>query len=146
VFRRILALGLVVCATGAVYASLAGAMGSKSDRFNASLEARQEVPKPDGVPALASGHFDATLTGSKLEWKLTFKHLTGKATAAHIHIAAKGKAGPVAVPLCGPCTSGLSKTVVIKSSVIDAMKKGNAYVNIHTAKNAAGEIRGQIHG
>lgn len=139
-------MGLIVCAAGGVYAALAGATGSVGDRFNASLEARQEVPKPKDVPALASGHFDATLNGSKLQWKLTYKKLTGKATAAHIHTGKKGKAGPVVVPLCGPCTSGISKTVVLKSSVVNAMKKGDAYVNIHTAKNPAGEIRGQIRG
>jgi hypothetical protein len=88
----------------------------------------------------------ATLNGSKLAWKLTFEHLTGKATAAHIHIAKRGKAGPVAIPLCGPCTSGMSRTSVVTSAQVNAMKKGDAYVNVHTVKNAAGEIRGQIRG
>jgi hypothetical protein len=27
---------------------------------------------------------------------------------------------------------------------VTAIEKGGAYVNVHTAKNAAGEIRGQI--
>ena len=39
-------------------------------------------------------------------WKLTFAKLSGAATAAHIHLGAKGKAGNVLVALCGPCTSG----------------------------------------
>jgi CHRD domain len=94
----------------------------------------------------ASGRLTATLNGSKLAWKLTFEHLTGKATAAHIHIAKRGKAGPVAIPLCGPCTSGMSRTSVVTSAQVNARKKGDAYVNVHTVKNAAGEIRGQIRG
>jgi hypothetical protein len=36
--------------------------------------------------------------------------LTGPANAAHIHIAAKGKSGAIVVPLCGPCTSGVTGT------------------------------------
>ena len=144
--RRTLALSLIVCAAIAAYAALAGAASSRTDRFSASLNRGQEVPKPKGVAILASGRFTATLSGSKLSWKLTFKHLTGSATAAHIHIAARGKPGPVAVPLCGPCTSGVSNTSVVTSAVVSAMKKGNAYVNVHTAKNPAGEIRGQIRG
>jgi hypothetical protein len=145
-FRRTLSVGLIVCAAVGGYAALAGAAGSRSDRFSAQLDRRQEVPKPNGVSLRASGRFTATLTGSKLSWKLTFDHLTGKATAAHIHLAKRGKAGPVAVPLCGPCTSGVSRTVVVTAAVVNAMKKGDAYVNVHTPKNPAGEIRGQIHG
>jgi hypothetical protein len=146
VLRKTLALGLIICAGIGAYAALAGAAGSLGDRFSASLNRRAEVPKPTGVSILATGRFTATLSGSKLTWKLTFKRLTGQATAAHIHIGAKGKAGPVAVPLCGPCKSPVQGTAVLKASVISAMKKGNAYVNVHTLKNAAGEIRGQIHG
>ena len=144
--RRTLALGLIICAAIGAYAALAGASGSLNDRFRASLNRGQEVPKPKGVSLLAGGRFTATLSGSKLTWKLTFKRLTGQATAAHIHIAARGKSGPVAVPLCGPCKSPVSGTAVLKSSVISAMKKGNSYVNVHTLKNPAGEIRGQVHG
>jgi CHRD domain-containing protein len=146
VVRRTLALSLIVCAAIAAFAALAGATSSLTDRFSASLNRGQEVPKPKGVSILASGRFTATLNGSKLSWKLTFNHLTGAATAAHIHIAVRGKAGPVAVPLCGPCKSGVSKTSVVSSSVVSAMKKGDAYVNVHTVKNPAGEIRGQIRG
>jgi hypothetical protein len=146
VFRKTLVLGLIVCAAVGMYAALAGAAGLRNDRFSASLNRRAEVPKPKGVSILASGRFTATLSGSKLTWKLTFKHLTGQATAAHIHLGARGKAGPVAVPLCGPCKSPVNGATVLKQSVINAMKKGTAYVNVHTLKNAAGEIRGQIHG
>jgi hypothetical protein len=146
VLRRTLALGLIICAAIGAYAALAGAAGSRSDRFSASLNRRAEVPSPKGVSALAGGRFTATLSGSKLTWKLTFKHLTGQATAAHIHLGAKGKAGPVIVPLCGPCKSPVNGTSVLKASTISAMKAGNTYVNVHTLKNAPGEIRGQVHG
>jgi hypothetical protein len=34
--------------------------------------------------------------------------------------------------------------VKIPKAVVDALEDGEAYVNVHTAKNAAGEIRGQV--
>ena len=34
--------------------------------------------------------------------------------------------------------------MTLKAAVLKALKAGGTYVNIHTAKNAAGEIRGQI--
>jgi hypothetical protein len=144
--RKTLALGLIVVAAAGAYTALAAASSSRNDRFSASLNRGQEVPKPKGVSLLASGRFSATLSGSKLKWKLTFKRLTGSVSAAHIHLAKRGKAGPVIVPLCGPCKSGTSGTAVVSSKVVSEMKSGDTYVNVHTAKNPAGEIRGQVHG
>ncbi len=144
--KRTLALVLVVCAGVGAYAALAGATSARNDRFRASLNRGAEVPKPNGVSVLASGTFTATLSGSKLSWKLTFKRLTGSATAAHIHLGKKGKAGPVIVPLCGPCKSGVTGTAVVSKSIVNELKAGDTYVNVHTVKNAPGEIRGQVHG
>ncbi|HWJ31859.1 MAG TPA: CHRD domain-containing protein [Gaiellaceae bacterium] len=90
------------------------------------------------------GTFTGDITGRKLKFTLKFSGLTGPASAAHIHMGAKGVSGPVVVPLCGPCKSPLSKTVSLSASVISAIKKGKAYVNVHTAKYPAGEIRGQL--
>ena len=144
--KRTFALVLVVCAGVGAYAALAGATSSRNDRFRASLDRRSEVPAPKGVSVLAGGTFTATLSGSKLSWKLTFKHLTGNVTAAHVHLGKKRKAGAVIVPLCGPCKSGVTGTAVISKSIATEMKAGDTYVNVHTVKNAAGEIRGQVHG
>ena len=50
------------------------------------------------------------------------------------------------VPLCGPCKSGVTGTAVISKTIVNEMKAGDTYVNVHTVKNPAGEIRGQIRG
>jgi hypothetical protein len=116
--------------------------------LTATLEAAKEVPKPTGVSANAGGSFSAGLirkgTGGTISWRLTFHGLTGKATAAHIHLAKPGKPGPVAVPLCGPCRSGTRGTAKVNARTVAGLLGGGAYVNVHTAKNPAGEIRGQI--
>lgn len=114
-----------------------------------ALNARQEVPKPKGSANRARGTFTATVTKATgttgtMAWRLTFSRLTGRAVAAHIHIGAVGRSGPVAVPLCGPCRSGVRRTATLRSSVLAALEAGRAYVNIHTPRNPAGEIRGQI--
>ena len=112
------------------------------------LNARQEVPRPKGNANRARGSFTATVTKTgttgSIAWRLTFSKLTGRASAAHIHIGAAGRSGPVAVPLCGPCGSGVRKTATLQPSVLTALEAGRAYVNIHTSRNPAGEIRGQI--
>ena len=114
----------------------------------ANLRTSQEVPKPVGAKANEVGLFKGTVVESgssrKLSWRLTFAHLTGKAMAAHLHLGKRGKAGPVAVPLCGPCKNGQKGTATLTEAQVKAIETGGAYVNVHTAKNPNGEIRGQI--
>ena len=113
-----------------------------------SLNARQERPKPTGKVGRATGTFTATMTKAgttgTIAWRLQFSRLTGAAAAAHIHIGQRGKAGPVAVPLCGPCRNGARGTAKLSAAGLAALENGRAYVNVHTKKNPAGEIRGQI--
>jgi Cu/Zn superoxide dismutase len=121
---------------------------SSGTTLKTSLAASQERPKPKGNVRRARGAFTVTITkqGSAgvLAWRLTFSRLTGKAVAAHIHSAARGKPGPVIVPLCAPCKSGARGRATVNASVLTALQSGRTYVNVHTAKNAAGEIRGQL--
>ena len=120
----------------------------KSTPYAATLSAKAEVPKPSGVRGGAGATFALTLTDKggtyTAKWKLTFRNLTGKAVAAHIHHGKPGKAGPVLVSLCGPCKSGRGGSAKISEAAVTAIEKGQAYVNVHTAKNPGGEIRGQI--
>jgi hypothetical protein len=145
------ALAVVVFATG-VLAGIGSAGGSEGTAvgigLKASLDARQEVPRPKGAGSDARGSFVGTLvrksSGGTIAWRLTFRGLTGKATAAHVHLAAKGRPGPVALPVCGPCRSGVRGSARASNKTVRALLAGRAYVNVHTARNPAGEIRGQI--
>jgi hypothetical protein len=124
-------------------AALAGHSASPI-QLSAKMNSGQEVPNPRGEPVRAGGSFSATLTGTKLTWKLTYSHLSGTGIAAHIHSGAKRKAGPVIVPLCGPCASTSSGTTKVSAAVAKALQGSATYVNVHTKKNPNGEIRGQI--
>ena len=128
--------------------ALAAAQGD-SYKVSASLKARSEVPKPAGVPAAATGSFTGTAVElandkARVTWKLTFSHLSGPAIAAHIHIGRPGKAGPVVLALCGPCTSGQKGKGMLTHAQFGKLEAGAGYVNVHTTKNPGGEIRGQI--
>jgi hypothetical protein len=113
-------------------------------RLSATLNAGQEIPKQVVKNQAGHGTFTGTLVGTKLTWKLTFAKLSGPAAAAHIHTGAMGKAGGVVVALCGPCTSGMTGTATVSASLLSTIKKHGTYVNVHTAKNPNGEIRGQV--
>jgi hypothetical protein len=82
---------------------------------------------------------DKTVTGS-----VTTKGVMG--TAAHIHLAPAGKNGPPIITLTKKSES--EWTVPEGSKLTDeqyaAYKAGSLYVNVHSAANKGGEIRGQL--
>ena len=136
-----------VAAAAAVLA--AGALGASSEKFGLSATlVKGGEPGAIHAPANARGSFTGTLntTSEKrtIRWKLTYSHLSGAAFAAHIHKGRPGVAGPVIVPLCGPCHSGQTGTATVTAAIAKAIRAGNTYVNVHTTKNKNGEIRGQL--
>jgi hypothetical protein len=140
---------LALLAAGAVCALALTAFSGAATKpaWKAPLSAAQEVPKQVVKKPNARGLFTATVSGSTLKWTLVYSNLTGPATAAHIHVGAKGKSGNVLVPLCGAkpaCKSGLSGTTKLTGQLKSLFAKHLLYVNVHTAKNPAGEIRGQL--
>ena len=106
------------------------------------------------VPAVATGGIGtATLTidlsSGAISGAVTFTGLTANATAAHIHQAAAGVNGPVIVPLAGGAGAAAGTWTVpagtfLTAAQLTALKANELYVNIHTAPNPGGEIRGQI--
>lgn len=114
--------------------------------YRTTLGTRAEVPRPN-APARASGVFTASVSRTQgkttIRWTLTFRRLSGAAVAAHIHRGGAGVAGPVVVALCGPCRNGQNGRRVVDDELANRLRTG-FYVNVHTAKNPAGEIRGQL--
>jgi hypothetical protein len=133
-----------------VLAGLALAAPQKNTyNLTANLKSRFEVPKPTGVPNGAVGLFTGKAVEMEndratLTWRLTFSKLSGRAAAAHIHLGKPGKAGGVMLALCGPCKNGQRGAATITHAQLRTIRTGGAYVNVHSVKNAAGEIRGQV--
>jgi hypothetical protein len=141
--RKLIALLAASVASGLVLAALSPA-ATRTTVWTAALSSGQEVPAQVVRNPAGHGLFKGTLSGTKLTWTLTFAKLTGPAAAAHIHMGAKGTSGNVVVSLCAPCTSGMKGIATITPALLSALKKHLLYVNVHTAKNPAGEIRGQL--
>lgn len=144
-------LAIMACAVGAAVVAAGGAVARISAdqvQLRALMKSSEEVPAPTGDVTNARGTFTAaattTATGATLQWRLTFSNLTGDAVAAHIHTGPVGQAGPVSVPLCGPCTSGATGTADIDATLLSTLQSGGAYINVHTPTNRAGEIRAQL--
>jgi len=146
--RKLASILTALAVASLVFAALSSAGPAAAHfRLSTTLNALQEVPKQAVKNAAGHGTFTGTLSGKTLKWKLTWAKLTGPATAAHIHIGAMGKSGNVVVALCGPCGSASGSktgTAKITASLLKTIQKHGTYVNVHTAKNPAGEIRGQL--
>lgn len=129
-FRTLLVAGLCMASLPAL-----------AQKYEATMNTAQEVP-----PKTTAGTGLATLTldGDKLTYEITYKDLTGPATAAHIHGPAEAGANAgVMVPFSNPATP-IKGTVNLTPEQVANLKAGKEYVNVHTAQNPGGEIRGQI--
>ena len=119
--------------------------GSHGGRpLSTTLTGAVEVPPgdPDG-----SGTAFLTLNPGQEQicFELTVSGIL-PATAAHIHEAPAGVAGPIVVPLLPP-TSGSSSgcRTVNRDLVLDIIQHPEGYyVNVHNAPFPAGALRGQL--
>lgn len=109
------------------------------------LNAGQEANKVLGG---GSGSFSYTIDGTEFCYTLTVFDLSGTPTAAHVHIAPRGVAGGVVIPLTAPsaATGTVSACTSASAELLQAIaaNPGAYYVNVHTALYPAGEVRGQL--
>lgn len=117
----------------------------------ATLTLGQEVPAPVAPPAAISGTMTATLTTATnaISGTLTLSGDFARVTAAHIHDGVVGVAGGVVVGLNNDGNGVWSvpaNAPPLTAAQAALFKSGSYYVNVHTALNAPGEIRGQLIG
>ena len=111
--------------------------------YKATLSAMEEVPP---TTSKGTGMVDVTYdtTTRKASWKGSWSDLTGPATGAHFHgPAEKGKNAGVAVAIDAKASPFEGSAILTDRQAEDLMA-GMLYVNVHTASNANGEIRGQV--
>ncbi len=111
--------------------------------FKAMLSGAEEVPANSSK---ATGAVDVTYDSAakKLTWKGAYSGLTGVATGAHFHGPAEpGKNAGVAVPLPSAASPLEGSSALTDAQAADLMA-GKMYLNVHTAANPDGEIRGQV--
>ena len=162
---------LVLAVAGLLVAGAAAAAPAESRSFVATLSGAEEVPARDTL-ARGTATFLVSADGTEVGFRLIAANIEN-VVAAHIHCAAPGVNGPVGVTLFGGLAgSGRVDGVLSQGTftgpdagnacgwadlgtVLDAMRSGNTYVNVHTNDGVAppntgagdfpgGEIRGQV--
>ena len=128
----------------AAFLSTASSAYAEMVTFKANMASAQEVPANDSK---GKGTADLTYdTASKnLTWTITFDGLTGPATVAHFHGPAEpGTNAGVALLIGQNPTSPAKGSAMLTDAQAADLMAGRWYVNVHTAANRGGEIRGQV--
>lgn len=132
--------------------------------FTAHLSGEEEVPPAD-TEAQGQAIFRLSKDSSELSYKLITANVEN-VVQAHVHLAPAGANGsvvawlypssPPAELLPGRSDGVLAEGVITAddlvgpfaggdlSDLMEAMRAGNTYVNVHTNQVPGGEIRGQI--
>ena len=140
--------------------------------IHADLSGYDETPQ--AISTTATGTFKAKITkDDSIEYELTYADLETDVSQAHIHFGKPGVgggiaawlcqgtiAGPAGTPACAGARTGGASGVITAASVIgpagqgiapgefselvDAIKAGAAYANVHTVGRPSGEIRGAL--
>jgi hypothetical protein len=149
----------------------ASALAMAGEKLGTKLRGFQEVP---AISTAGSGEFRGKISKDEtsIEYELSYSGLEGgDVLFAHIHLGQLGVNGGVIVFLCSnvsvpvttpacPTPSGTVRGMVTASDVIgpagqgitagefvellNAIRRGASYANLHTAAFPSGEIRGQI--
>jgi hypothetical protein len=128
------ALGSIVAVAGPAFA----------DKLKATLDGKSEVPA-NTTEGSGTADIDYDAASKKLSWKLIYSGLTGPATAAHFHGPAEaGKNAGVAVAIPNAASSPVEGSATLTDTQAEDLMAGKYYVNVHTAANPGGEIRGQV--
>ena len=151
--------------------SAISAQGVKQNVKADTLTGYQETPST--LASTGTGTFTAEIDEDAgiITYELTYSGLSGAAAAAHIHFGGRFLSGGVSAFLCGggskpACPAGTTDEAVVTgtiiaadiigptgqgispgdiASLIQAIRAGVTYVNVHTPLHPSGEIRGQVN-
>jgi hypothetical protein len=151
--------------------SAQGSDDNDDGRIRADLIGFREVP---AISTEGGGTFRARMVDDDaFTFRLTYKDLESPITQSHIHVGQRRVSGGISVFLCSNLGNGSAGTASCPGTtsgevtgtitaaqvvgpvpqgitagefdeLIDAIRAGVAYVNVHTATFPAGEIRGQL--
>jgi CHRD domain len=171
--RRRTGLTIVALISGALavlaLGSYATADSGKKNVSTGAMSGYLEGAPGGPVSSPASGSFEATIDDatSEIDFTLTYAGLEAPVLFAHIHFGQRSVNGGVAAFLCGggskpacPQSGAVTGTVMPADVIgpalqgiaagefgelVAAIRAGRTYVNVHSTKFPAGEVRGQIN-
>jgi hypothetical protein len=118
-----------------------------------------------------TGIFSVTADNQLINYEVTAQNLSSAVTAAHLHCAPLGQSGQIIVPLMNtsssspqenqgtnsvtfsgsilasdilPAAISCNPNIKTTAQLVQAMREGEIYVNVHTVNFPMGEIRGQL--
>jgi CHRD domain/Bacterial Ig domain/Secretion system C-terminal sorting domain/Cohesin domain len=129
------------------------------DAFSVLMAGIHENP-PVQSPAAGRGFVRIVESSNTLQFFGFVEALSGTFSASHLHLGAVGENGPVLVPLVpdviAPDGRGASWSISMDMATIplppgstlpelvERIRHGHAYVNVHTSAHGPGEVRGQL--
>jgi CHRD domain len=147
--------------TAGLIAVGAGPASAQTFTLTAQLNGANETPAALNTGAFGTATVTVDMNARTVTYRVDVFNLPSGVTASHIHVGAAGTGGPVVVNFAPPVPASndfaFSGTVKdtefllrpdqgIRSAddMFQAIIGGNAYVNVHSAVNPGGEIRGQL--
>src|SRR6187431_197263 len=115
--------------------------------FDATFSGNQQNPAvtTDGS---AFGIITVPPDLSQVNFFVVFDSLSGPVTGAHFHQGDVGINGGVVLdiaPFIGPTGDYIFGAASLTSDILNTFLEGGFYINLHTANNPGGEIRGQVY-
>jgi CHRD domain len=170
--RSRLKLAALVAAAGVIGVIAVAVASGGSGQVREKLTGYEETPLTLSTPG--EGTFRASISQStdEIAWELSYADLESAVTQAHIHLGATAITGGISVFLCSNLGNGPPGTQMCPAQpaeiegtitpddvigptgqgiatgefaeLVDAMRAGATYANVHTVDRAGGEIRAQI--
>ena len=149
--RRPARTSRLAAATGVALALAAAvsvaAQAPDAERFGGRLS-RLPVDLRTASTIRGEGEVTAELRGRELTLSAEFRGLSSPVTAVHMHNAPRARRGAVAFPIdvgTPPGTAGeITATVRLTDAQRAELRGGRYYLQIHTAGNPGGELRGWL--
>lgn len=172
--RIVLAIGVLLTATAAGTGVAASGSDDVEGGNSLQVRLSGYQEDPLALSTTGAGQFRANISegNQEISYELSYEALEGNVLQAHIHLGGRAQSGGISVFLCtnlgnGPAGTQLCPaapatiTGVLRpadvigpagqgilagefAELIDAIKNGTTYANVHTSKYPAGEIRAQL--
>lgn len=165
----------VTAVAAAVGVGAAVTANDNQRRFSERLTGFEEAPVTLSTPGNGTFRAKIDTANAEIDYTLTFGGLESNVTQAHIHFGGPWEAGPVIVFLCAnvgtppagtqacPAAGGTITGTITAADVlggatdrglaamdfdglVQALRGGGTYVNVHSVIRPGGEIRAQING
>src|SRR5215212_4238134 len=113
-------------------------------QLTALLVGSEQAPTSVNTNAVALARFTLSPDQTQLFYDIRSTGLSGEATSIRLFTGARGTAGNIAYTLAPPVNGVSTGVISLNPADMNALVNQGIYVNIATAANPNGEIRGQV--